>query len=86
MIERKPDVAEGINVSVAPSTTHKNMSQRKSPGLVVVGNDSCSRVREIKSITRYRMDTFSHRFVVKMVLFVGLKRPKIKQKEVHFKK
>ena len=52
-----------------------------SPGLVVMGDDSCSRGRGFKF--RHHIldghDIFSHQFVVKIV--VCLKRPKINEKE-----
>ena len=57
-----------------------------SPGLVVMGDDSCSRGRGFKF--RHHIldghDIFSHQFVVKIV--VCLKRPKINEKEAGFKK
>ena len=38
----------------------------ESPGLVVVGDDSCLRSRGFES----RLDIFSHKFVVKIALLV----------------
>ena len=40
--------------------------QGGSPGLVVMGGDSCSKGREFES----RMDIFSHLFVVKILMCV----------------
>ena len=46
-------------------------SEVVSPGLVVMGGDSCSKGRGFESQhCRYWMDIFSHLFVVKIVVFV----------------
>ena len=52
-----------------------------SPGLVVMGRDSCSKGRGFESRHRILDGHLSHIFVVKIVMFV-LKRPKINEKEV----
>ena len=49
-----------------------------SPGLVVIGDDFCTRGRGFESLHRIPDRHFSHEFVVKIVLFVL--RPKIKRK------
>ena len=41
-----------------------------SPGLVVMGGDSCSEGCGLNPSTVYWMDIFSHLFYVKIVLFV----------------
>ena len=47
----------------------KSTSEGGSPGLVVMGDSSCSRVRGFKSLGRILDGHFSHWFVVKIVLF-----------------
>ena len=63
--------------------------QGGSPGLVVIGGDSCSKGREFESQHHILDGHFSHLFVVKIVMFV-LKRPKINDKKrpglAHLKK
>ena len=59
-----------------------------SPGLVVMGGDSRSKVRGFESQHRILDGHFSHIFVVK-ICNVCLNRPKINEKEAglaHFKK
>ena len=51
-----------------------------SPGLVVIGDDSCSRGRGFKSRRCILDGHFSHSFVAKIVLFVR-KRPRKNKKE-----
>ena len=58
----------------------------RSPGLVVMGDDSCSKGRGFKSLRRILDGHFSHWFVVKIVC---LKRPQTKEKRpglAHLKK
>ena len=50
-----------------------------SPGLVVMGGDSCSEGREFES--QHRMDISSHLFVVRIVMFVWRDKNKWKDAE-----
>ena len=57
------------------------LETKRSPGLVVMCDDSCSKRRGFESrrhIQAGHLEKFSHRFVVKIVC---LKRPKINEKE-----
>ena len=51
---------------------------------MVMGDDSCSRGRGFKSQHRILEGNFLHIFVVKIELFVCLKRPKINEKEAGY--
>ena len=54
-----------------------------SPGLVVMGGDSCPKVVGLNPGTIYWMNIFSHKFVVKIVkMFVWKDKNKMKKRPV----
>ena len=58
----------------------------RSPGLVVMGDDSCSKGRGFKSLRRILDGHFSHWFVVKIVCLKRQKKTKKRPALAHFKK
>ena len=63
-----------------PNPKNKILRRGGSPGLVVIGRDSCSKGRVFKSWYRILDGNFSHIFVVKVVMFAWKGR-KINEKE-----
>ena len=61
------------------TTQGERMSWGGSPGLVVMGGDSCPKGRRFDPSTIYWMDIFSHLFVVKIVMFVWKDKNKLKE-------